>query len=502
MSGISVVMMLIALDQTIVGTALPRMVAELQGFDLYPWVAASYLLTTAIFIPLTGRLGDLYGRKPFLLSAIIIFLASSVLCGQADSMMALVLARGLQGIGGGMLIGCAFASVSDLFPFPFDRIKWQVMLSASFGIASAVGPGLGGWITEQWGWRNVFYVNAPIGLVALALVWRFLPWVVHNEQTRKSMDWLGVVWMILAISSLLGCTEFGEQLGLTSASFVILVLFSVACIYGFFRHQIKTDAPVIPARLLNDPVVRRLMLLALVTGLIMFVLIYYAPLLLQGGFSMSPNEAGIIITPIIALVTVGSILNGRLLTRIKKPELLFSYGGIALILSLLGLCLINRHTPNWMMMSLFAISGLSLGFQLPNLVVQIQAAVSPADQGAASALIQTLRTIGSMLGASLAGVMVSLGFKQGLAPTISKISNEQGTILDLLASPQVLLRTEDQEMLYKLSSTHGFDANLLMEQARLGLVSGIHQAFFMCLILALIGYVISLKLPNFLNKNN
>ena len=138
---------------------------ELQGFGLYSWVAAAYLLTNAILIPVTGRLGDLHGRKPYLLAAIALFTLTSALCGLAGSMLQLVLARGLQGIEGGMLIGSAFASVSDLFPQTLERVRWQVMLSAAFGIASALGPALGGWMTEHLGWRSVFYVNLPVGLL-------------------------------------------------------------------------------------------------------------------------------------------------------------------------------------------------------------------------------------------------------------------------------------------------------------------------------------------------
>ncbi len=144
--GIAMVMMLIALDQTVVGTALPRVVAELQGFNLYPWVAAAYLMTTAILLPITGRLGDLYGRKHFLLGAILLFTLASALCGMSQSMVQLVLARGLQGVGGGMIAGVAFASVSDLFPAPLERVRWQVVLSATYGASSALGPALGGWM--------------------------------------------------------------------------------------------------------------------------------------------------------------------------------------------------------------------------------------------------------------------------------------------------------------------------------------------------------------------
>ena len=156
MLGISLVIVLIALDQKVVGTAMPSIVADLKGYSLYPWIAAVYLLTNAIFTPIIGRLGDIHGRKPFLIAAIVLFTAASVFCGMASSMLALVFARALQGAGGGMLIGSAFASVPDLFPDLKQRVRWQVLLSSAFGISSAIGPALGGLMTEHIGWRMFF----------------------------------------------------------------------------------------------------------------------------------------------------------------------------------------------------------------------------------------------------------------------------------------------------------------------------------------------------------
>ena len=499
--GISVVMVLIALDQTVVGTALPRMVAELQGFRLYPWVAAAYLLTNAILIPVTGRLGDLHGRKPYLLAAITLFTLASVLCGLAQSMLQLVLARGLQGVGGGMLVGSAFASVSDLFPDTLERVRWQVMLSAAFGIASALGPALGGWMTEHLGWRSVFYVNLPVGLAALPIVWRFLPRVVHGDGEGRGMDWLGVLLLTLAIGTLLMTTELGEQLGFASAGFWGLVAMSLVFGWLFLRHQQRTAAPIIPPRLFADPTVRRLGLLAALTGLIMFVLLFYAPLLLQGGFRLSPKEAGLLVTPLLVSVTVGSVVNGRLIPRVARPERLFSQGVLLLVAGLGLLCFASADTPWQFMAAIFALCGLSLGFQLPNLTLQMQSAVGKADQGAASALIQTLRTLGSMFGASLAGLMVSLGFGRAAARALDSHGIRDARVLQLFESPQLLVRAADQELLAGLGRLQGFDGAALLEQARLGLVSGIHEAFLACLLLALASYLVSRRLPPFARRN-
>src|SRR5579863_5733738 len=175
MLGIVCVTMLVALDQTIVGTAMPRIVAELKGFDLYAWVATSYMLASVITIPIFGRLGDLFGRKPFLLAAIVLFTSASALCGLANSMLFLVVARGVQGIGGGILLGTVFAAVADLFPDPKLRLRWLVLVTSTFGVANVIGPTLGGMLTQMRGWRLVFFVNVPIGLASLLFVQMFLP---------------------------------------------------------------------------------------------------------------------------------------------------------------------------------------------------------------------------------------------------------------------------------------------------------------------------------------
>jgi len=500
LAGIAVVMVLIALDQTVVGTALPKMVSDLQGFGLYPWVAASYLLSNAILIPVTGRLGDLHGRKPYLLAAIVLFTLASVLCGAAGSMLQLVLARGLQGVGGGMLVGSAFASVSDLFPETLERVKWQVMLSAAFGIASALGPALGGSLTEHWGWRSVFYVNLPVGLLALPVVWRYLPHVRHQQHRAKALDWLGVLLLTLATSTLLLTTELGQQLGFTSVSFWALLLGAGLLGAGFVRHQQHSAAPVIPPQLFDSAVVRRLAALALLTGFIMFVLLFYAPLLLQGGFSLSPHDAGLRVTPLLVGVTLGSIVNGRLIPRLAHPERLFSLGVLLLIAGLVALCLMQAQTPWQAQLTVFGVCGISLGFQLPNLTLQMQAAVDRGNQGAASALIQTLRSLGSMFGASIAGVLVSLSFGHHVASSLDRGALHDGRLLALFATPQVLLREADQSAVLVQAQRLGLDAAPLFDQARVGLVTGVHEAFLACIAMALLSYYLGRHLPPFVQR--
>lgn len=497
MIGICLVIMLIAIDSTVVGTAMPRIVAELRGYDLYGWIASAYLMTNSVMIPITGRLGDLYGRKPFVLVAVILFTLASALCGLSQSMLQLVLARGLQGVGGGMLVGVAFASVSDLFPDQRQRVRWQAMLSATFGIATAVGPSLGGWLTEHAGWRSVFYVNLPVAVIAFPVIWRYLPRIVHHEGDDKSIDWLGALLLAVSVCGLLLATEKGQAEGFGSPLFLGLGAMALACGAIFIRHQHHSPAPIVPARLFANTAVRQLTALGMLTGLSMFVLVFYAPLLLQGSFGMSPNAAGVVLTPLLVFITVGSIINGRLLPRVPRPERVITWGQVVMLVGCLLLATLQRDTPSAWTMAVFALCGLSLGFQLPNLTLQIQAVVARHDVGVASALIQTTRMLGSMIGVSVAGVLVNGTYAREVAQSLAAAGVSDAHVMKLIGSPQVLVRQQDQSALQQLAHQLGFDLAPLFEHARSGLQSGIHHAFLGCALVALVCVVISLRLPPF-----
>src|SRR5215475_1446028 len=210
------------------GQVLPfreSLLAELRGFELYAWVATSYLLTSVITVPIFGRLGDYYGRKPFVIASIVVFTGASVLCGAANSMLFLVIARGLQGIGGGMLVGTAFACIPDLFPDSVVRLRWQVLMSTAFGIANAVGPSLGGFLTQYYGWRSVFYVNLPVGLLSLFFVWKYLPHLRHvAHEARMRLDWPGALLIAVALGSLQLFVERLPGRGLTASAIGLLAL--------------------------------------------------------------------------------------------------------------------------------------------------------------------------------------------------------------------------------------------------------------------------------------
>lgn len=480
MLGMCFVMMMVAIDQTVVGTALPTIVAELKGFELYAWVATSYLLTSVITVPIFGRLGDYYGRKPFVVAAIVLFTVASVLCGAADSMFTLVLARALQGIGGGMLVGTAFASIPDLFPDPHVRLRWQVMLSSAFGIANAVGPTLGGALTEHYGWRSVFYVNLPIGILGLWFVGRYLPHLRNHATGRVRLDWQGALLIALALGSLQLLVELLPKEGL-SGSLMLLGAGSVIAFAVLIWWERRCPHPLLPLDMFRNRGLAMLFTLALLVGVTMYSLLFYAPLLLQGGFGLSPQDAGLLITPMVVFITVGSIVNGRIITRIRNPNCMLYAGFILMAFSCLGIVTTHSYTSHALIAVYMLMAGLGMGFIMPNLTVFAQQTAGRSHLGIATALLQSLRMIGGMLGTAIVGTMVSHSYFSGVESTLRGASARW---LPELNDPQMLVNPEAQTQFLAQLAHQGQDGTSLIEIARVALVGAIHEGQLIALAVA------------------
>jgi EmrB/QacA subfamily drug resistance transporter len=493
MLGICFVVMLVALDQTVVGTALPTVVAELKGFDFYAWVATSYLLTSVITVPIFGRLGDFFGRKPFVIASIVIFSAASALCGLADNMLFLVLARGLQGVGGGMLVGTAFACIPDLFPDARVRLRWQIMMSSAFGIATAVGPSLGGFLTQYWGWRWVFYVNLPFGLLSLYFVWRFLPHIRHIALDAKiRLDWPGAILIAVSLGSLQLLVEELPRHGLTLPLSALLAL-SIAAFYGLWKWEQCASQPLLPLEMLRDPSLSPLFVLALFGGFAMFSMLVYAPLLFQGGFDMSPQQAGLLITPLVAFITVASIVNGRLITRIPNPNLMLYVGFALIALSSLGLALTQRTTPTGFVFTTMLIGGLGFGLVLPNLTIFAQQTAQRAHLGIATALLQSLRMVGGMLGTAITGTLVNRMYAGGVRRALEIEHGQQW--LDTFKDPEILLNHSAQQVLLAQTKQAGHNGEAMLDAAREALAGAIHLGVALAIVMALIALWMARRVP-------
>ncbi|MGN6579838.1 MAG: MDR family MFS transporter [Bordetella sp.] len=492
MLGICCVMMLVGLDQTVVGTALPTIIAELHGFDLYAWVATSYLLTSVITVPVFGRLGDYYGRKSFVVAAIIVFTLASVLCGLSTSMTFLVLARALQGVGGGMLVGTAFASVPDLFPDPRVRLRWQIMITSAFGLASAIGPTLGGVLTEQYGWRSVFYVNAPVGLLGVYFVAWHMPTIRHHKDAKIQLDWLGALLIALALGSLQLLVELlpGHK---SSAMLPWLGAGSALAFAALFFWERRCTYSLLPFEMFRNRTISVLFLLAFLMGTASFSVMFYVPLMLQGGFGMSPQDAGLLVTPMMVGIPVASLINGRVIPRLKRPLIMLYIGFAALALSSLGVIVTQADTPHWLFGVYMALSGMGVGFVMPNLTIFGQLAAPPHHLGIATATTQSLRMVGGMIGTALVGTVVGHAYQSQMTFVLKTMAATDW--LDRLRNPQVLLDQEGQKQVMAQLAAQGHNPQALFEGIHAVLVNAIHSSQYVGLGVSLLGLLLVRRVP-------
>lgn len=491
-SGIMAVVLLAALDQTIVGTALPRVIAELGGFAQYAWVATAYLLTSTVMVPMTGKLGDLYGRKPFLLASIIIFVGASALAGAAQTMLWLIVARGMQGVGAGMLMATAFTSVSDMFPQPERRARWQGLITSTFGIASVVGPSLGGFMTDTLGWRSVFYVNLPIGALAFTLIWLTLPADLSPRTPHARIDWAGAALITAAISALLLAVEWGGGTYAWSSP-PIIGLLAIALIgtvaFGFVER--RAPEPLLPLDLFQHGTILLASLISLIIGFALFALVYYTPLLLQGGLGLSPSQAGALQTPLAVATAAGSLTAGQLFARIRRLK--------AMMLTGAGLCVagsalllgVNATVNPLVLSAELALAGFGVGMLLPMITILVQSIVPRNRLGVGTATIQFLRLIGSTVGTAIVGAVVTAIFTSRLAQALAAADPR---LAALFRNPQALVSPEMQAEAKALAAQLGPDGAAQLQQlgaaARGALISGIHAGYWM----AFVGLLITLML--------
>jgi len=402
MTGIGMVNLLIALDQTTVSTAMPSIAAAFDGFANYAWVAGAYLLTSVIAVPIFGRLGDYHGRKPYVGAAIVTFTLASLLCALAPTMPALIAARALQGVGAGMMTGTAFASIPDLFPDPAARVRWQVVLAAAYGVGTAAGPSLGGWLTDAWGWRSTFLINLPIGMAALYVVVRHLPSIKPAARGAERLDVSGALLLSLLLAAVLVALG-GVDVGRVAHARVLAACALPALLCLFYHREQRAASPIVPPAMLRNGRLATLFCLSSMTGALMFALIFYVPLVLQAGLGLSAALAGQLATPLAASIAVGSLLNTRIVTRLERPVSVIVAGFLLLALANVGVSLAAMRGQRVSMEVAMIGAGIGLGLILNNLNIFAQEAAGRAYLGIATSLMQSTRLIGGLVAVSAIG---------------------------------------------------------------------------------------------------
>jgi predicted MFS family arabinose efflux permease len=308
-----------------------------------------------------------------------------------------------------MMMATAFAAPADLFPDPRVRVRWMVLISSSFAVASGLGPVLGGAVTEALGWRAAFFITPVAALTAFGLIWRFFPAIQAPRASTPSLDWLGAFVLVIAVGApltgigrLSAATTGTEQLW--ALGVIALGLAAVALLIPVER---RAATPIFPLRILRSRETKLLNLAGVMAGAVMFILIFYMPLLLQDEFNFSPTYSGLLLTPLVAVMPLGSIINGRLFTRLGEPARLMVFGSVLLGVGCLLTQTFSANSPAWWILLTMSICGAGLGFLLPNFTLFMQMLAEQRDVGVASALIQTTRAFGGAVGTALVGIAVA-----------------------------------------------------------------------------------------------
>lgn len=415
-SSLMLVMLLAALDQTIVSTALPRIAEELHGLSKISWVATAYLLTSAITTPIYGKISDLLGRKKIFQTAIGIFLVGSVLCGISQNMNELIAARALQGIGAGGLMSLVLAIVGDIIP-PRQRGSYMGYFMAVFGVSSVAGPLLGGFLTDSLSWRWVFFVNLPLGLIALAAVAARLHLPVHKREHK--IDYLGAGLLAAASTCLLLVTVWGGTtyawssgliIGLLSAGVVLAVMF------GLWERKAKE--PIIPPRLFRNDIFTVSVLLSLVVGIAMFAAILYIPMYQQVVRGYSPTKSGLLMLPLVIGLFSASITTGRLTTKLGRYKIFPLIGTLVLALGLWLFTHITLTTSELVLGTWMFVIGLGLGSFMQIMTLAIQNSVDRREMGTATSAATFFRSLGSSFGGAIFGAILTARFSSHITETL------------------------------------------------------------------------------------
>lgn len=402
--GLLVAMLFSALQNTIVSTAMPRIIGDLGGFSLMVWLSTAYMLSSTVVVPITGKIADLWGRKTIYITGILIFMIGSILCGTANSMEQLIAYRVIQGIGGGIMMPMAMIIIGDIFTGA-QRAKWQGVFGGVFALASVIGPQIGGWIVDSWDWHWVFFINLPIGFIALFLISISL----HNHRSKGPIvfDWGGMVTLILAVVPfLLGLTMGGKDYEWVSWQIFGLFGFSFAFFIVFVMIERKAKEPLLPLSLFKNKTFTVLNGVSFLMSVGMFGATMFIPLYLQGIIGVSPTESGTAMIPMMMSMLVTSIIGGRLVQKVGIRNQIIA-GMILIAASFFLLSHLSVDSTKWIVVRDMILLGLGIGLVNPIVTLALQESFPKSQLGVVTSSSQFFRQIGGTFGMTVLGAVMN-----------------------------------------------------------------------------------------------
>jgi EmrB/QacA subfamily drug resistance transporter len=462
-------------------------------------VATVYLLTSTLTVPIFARFSDIYGRKPFFMLSATLFVVASALCGAAgtlplplDGMNQLIVFRGLQGIGAGGVMGLIFTIVGDIFS-PQERGKYQSLFSAVWGISSVLGPTLGGWLTDQVSWRACFYVNLPVGLVALTAMHFEFP-NLKGQGGRGNLDWLGIGALIACIGPLLVALTLATDLGWDSGRVVTLLVVAAVMLGVFLFVETRAAEPLIPLSLFRNPVIAVCSVCVFVIGIGMFGVIIYLPLFLQGVLGVTATRSGSLMMPLMMGTVFGTAISGQLMSRLGRYKHIALVGSVMLAL---GMTVFARMTPTTPFSGIIVgmvLCGLGMGLLLPVYTVAVQNVAPRSQMGAATASTIFFRSIGSTVGVAVFGTVMLMNYHRDFARAVP--ASAPADTLTLFSNPLLLQQLRPQ--LDAAFAGPGGPAQLatLMAAVPQALDHGLHLVFQASAVLMVLAVVLHTAMRN------
>ncbi|WP_209122154.1 MDR family MFS transporter [Alkalihalobacillus sp. BA299] len=491
MIAIMAVMLFAALNMTIVGTSLPKIVADIGGMELFNWAFTIYMLCSSITAILVGKLSDIYGRKVFILTGICVFIIGSILCGFSTSIIQLIIFRGIQGFGGGMIMSSAFTTVGDLFS-PRERGRWQGLMGGVFGLSSLFGPTLGGFIVDNMDWSWVFWIFIPVGIVSFFMILKLYPQA--ERKVKEKIDYLGsFVLSIVIISLLLAFSWAGGTYAWSSLEIIGLFTVSFLCLLLFIYIERKVQSPVVPLHLFKNKIVLVSNGASFLAGVGMFGVIMYVPFYVQGVLGRTATTSGLVeMVMTISMVSI-SALAGQLITKTGKYKKLALFGFIIMII---GFMLNAFLTPDASLAKLLInliITGIGLGMTMPVFTLTVQNAVDHKFLGVATATSQLCRQLGGTVGVAIMGYIMSSKMTEKMVSGAEQHQNMD--VVSELQTPEILMdpfvidhmRAEMSEQMKPI-----FDQ--FVASLREALNFGLTQVFLFSSFVILLAFVVTLFL--------